>query len=50
MVARPVFGTDFEAVWKPVYAKKLNPVSNKFWNLRKIKILFPKKRISTHSL
>jgi hypothetical protein len=22
MVARPVFGTDFEAVWKPVYAKK----------------------------
>jgi len=30
MVSRPVFGTDFEAVWKPVYAKKLSPVSNKF--------------------
>jgi len=24
MVARPVFGTDFEAVWKPVHFKKLS--------------------------
>ena len=34
MVAKPVFRTGFEAVFKPVYGKKLNPVKNQLWNLK----------------